>query len=551
MWRNTFDLMRGMEDPHQIEIAMDGARLTVVTVGGREDFGTMAENPGTFGAELDRKLSVRLPVKAGTHTIWATTVLKSHAPRDDLIKPFIRTTVDGLDIMGDPSVDRITVEGPYAASGSGDTASRRRILTCAPTSRGDEQACARKIVSGLARQAYRRPVNATDVDVLMDFYRRGREGGAHFDRGIESALQFILASPEFLFRVEPDPSSGGIYRLGDLAIASRLSFFLWSSLPDDELLDVAARGDLSKPAVLERQVRRMLADSRAKSLVENFAASWLQLRDLRHVIPDPDLFPEFDENLRKAFEDETTLFIESQLRDDRSVVELLTADYTFVNERLARHYGMAGVYGPRFRRVGLDRERRGGLLGHASLLTITSYPNRTSPVLRGKWLLENVLGAPPPPPPPDVPALSDRGVDGRRQSVRERLQQHRSNPACAACHAQMDPLGFALDHFDAIGGWRTTSEGSERVDASGALPDGEKFEGLNGLRTLLVARKERFVGTIAERLLAYALGRGVEYYDRPALRAIVREAARNDYRWSALILGIVDSTPFRMRRTES
>jgi hypothetical protein len=454
---------------------------------------------------------------------------------------------------GSPAVETITIRGPLTVSGSGETASRARILTCRPRRASEEERCASTILSTIARRAYRRQPTAADVDTLIGFYRAGRRDG-DFDAGVERALQRVLVSPDFLFRVELDPPGaqhGAPHRISDVELASRLSFFLWSSLPDDELLDVAARGDLSKPAVLERQVRRMLADSRAKSLVENFAASWLQLRDLRHVIPDPDLFPEFDENLRKAFEDETTLFIESQLRDDRSVVELLTADYTFVNERLARHYGMAGVYGPRFRRVGLDRERRGGLLGHASLLTITSYPNRTSPVLRGKWLLENVLGAPPPPPPPDVPALSDRGVDGRRQSVRERLQQHRSNPACAACHAQMDPLGFALDHFDAIGGWRTTSEGSERVDASGALPDGEKFEGLNGLRTLLVARKERFVGTIAERLLAYALGRGVEYYDRPALRAIVREAARNDYRWSALILGIVDSTPFRMRRTES
>ena len=349
--------------------------------------------------------------------------------------------------------------------------------------------------------------------------------------------------------LDRDPAgakAGTPYRLTDLELASRLSFFLWSSIPDDELLDDAARGRLKDPNVLTAQVRRMMADPRAEALVENFAGQWLVLRNIRDAAPDPDLFPDFDENLREAFQRETELFIDSQVRDDRSVPELLTADYTFLNERLARHYGIPGVHGTRFRRVTLAEGQRGGLLGHGSLLTVTSYPNRTSPVLRGKWLLENILGTPPPPPPPDVPALKDKGENGRPQSVRERLEDHRRNPTCAACHAQMDPLGFALDHFDAVGKWR---DGGRRdpVDASGTLPDGSTFRGLDGLRTLLDSRREQFVATVTEKLLAYALGRGLEAYDMPAVRKIVRDAAADNHRWSSIVLGIVDSVPFRMR----
>jgi hypothetical protein len=554
LWRNTFDLMRGMEDPHDIEVAMDGARLAVVTAGGRDDFGRMAENPGTFGAELDKKLTVRLPVKAGTHTIWATTVLKSHAPRDDLIKPFIRTTVDGLDIMGDPSVDRITIEGPYAASGPGHSASRRKILLCTPAAASQEAPCARRILTTLARQAYRKPVDRSTVDVLMDFYGRGRKNGS-FERGIESALQFILASPEFLFRVEPDPPSRSalrrdespeVYQLGDLALASRLAFFLWSTVPDEPLVALAEQGRLKQAAVFEQQVRRMLADTRSKTLIDNFAEQWLHLRNLKTSNPDLAAFPDFDDNLRQAMKEETELFFDSIMREDRSVMDLLTADYTFVNERLARHYGIPNVYGSRFRRVQVPNDARRGLLGQASILTVTSYPNRTSPVERGKWILTNLLGVPPQPPPPNVPTLPDSGADGKVLSLRERMEKHRASPVCAGCHRMMDPIGFALENFDGVGRWRGKEEG-QAIDASGTLFTGAKLDGVNGLRTELANRPEVFVGVLTERMLTYALGRGLEYYDMPAVRKIVRDARSSHYRFSSIVLGVVRSVPFQMK----
>jgi len=546
LWRNTFDLMRGMEDPHDIEIAMDGARLTVVTAGGRDDFGRMAENPGTFGAELDRRLTVRLPVKAGTHTIWATTVLKSQAPRDDLIKPFIKTTIDGLDIMGDPSVDRITIEGPYSATGPGDTASRRKILKCRPTA-AQETDCARQILTTLARQAYRKPVDAATADVLMNFYARGRKNG-DFERGIESALQFILASPEFLFRVESDPvkAASPVYRLGDLELASRLSFFLWSSLPDEPLIALAAQGKLKQPAVLEQQVRRMLADPRSKTLIDNFAEQWLHLRNLKTSNPDLGAFPDFDDNLRQAMKEETELFFNSIMREDRSVMDLLNADYTFVNERLARHYGMPNIYGSRFRRVQVPSESRRGLLGQASILTVTSYPNRTSPVERGKWILTNLLGVPPQPPPPNIPPLPDSGADGKVVSLRERMERHRSNPVCAGCHRVMDPIGFSMENFDGIGRWRAKEEGIA-IDASGTLFTGAKLDGVNALRQEMTRRPEVFVGVLTERMLTYAAGRGLEYYDMPAVRKIVQDARSTDYKFSSIVLGVARSVPFQMK----
>jgi mono/diheme cytochrome c family protein len=551
MWRNTFDLMRGMEDPHDIEIAMDGVRVQLVTAGGKDDFGRMAENPGTFGADLDRRLTVRLPVKAGTHTILATTILKSHAPRDDLIKPFLRTTVDGLDIMGDPSVDRITVEGPFAPSGSGDTPSRRKIFVCKPASPAEETACATRILTGLARQAYREPIDAATRDVLMGFYRRGREAHGSFDRGIESALQFILASPEFLFRVEPDPPKSKpntVYRLSDLAVASRLSFFLWSSLPDEPLLTLASQGRLKDPAVLDQQVRRMLADPRSKTLVENFAEQWLHLRNLKNSSPDLHAFPDFDDNLRQAMKEETTLLIESIMREDRSVLDLLNADYTFVNERLARHYGIRGVYGSQFRRVKVSNEARRGLLGQGSILTVTSYPNRTSPVERGKWILTNLLGVPPQPPPQNVPPLPDASPDGKVLSLRERLERHRADPVCAGCHKAMDPIGFALENFDGVGQWRTTEDG-RTIDPSGTLFNGAAVDGVVGLRQALVKDPRIFIGVMTEKMLTYGLGRGLEYYDMPAVRRIVGDARANDYRFSSIVLGIARSVPFQMKET--
>jgi hypothetical protein len=550
LWRNTFDLMRGMEDPHDIEIAMDGKRLTVVTAGGRDDFGRMAENPGTFGADLDRRLTVRLPVTAGTHTIWATTVLKSQAPRDDLIKPFMRTTIDGLDIMGDPSVDRITIEGPYAASGPGDTASRRKILKCRPTTPTQETSCARDILTTLARQAYRKPVDASTANVLMDFYARGRKSGGNFERGIESALQFILASPEFLFRVEPDPvkASSPVYQLGDIELASRLSFFLWSSLPDEPLIALAAQGKLKQPGVLAQQVKRMLADPRSKTLIDNFAEQWLHLRNLKNSNPDLGAFPDFDDNLRQSMKEETELFFDSIMREDRSVMDLLNADYTFVNERLARHYGMQNVYGSRFRRVPVPDETRRGLLGQASILTVTSYPNRTSPVERGKWILTNLLGVPPQPPPPNIPPLPDSGANGKVLSLRQRMEGHRANTVCAGCHRLMDPIGFAMENFDGIGRWRTKEDGAA-IDASGTLFTGAKLDGVNGLRQELSRRPEVFVGVLTERMLTYAVGRGLEYYDMPAVRTIVQDARSSQYRFSSIVLGVVRSVPFQMKET--
>lgn len=383
----------------------------------------------------------------------------------------------------------------------------------------------------------------------MDFYQRGRTLGG-FDRGIQLALERILADPNFLFRIERDPPQalpGAVYRLSDLEIASRLSFFLWSSIPDEELLNTARAGQLHDPAILQQQVRRMLADPRSKALVENFATEWLELPKIKSVIPDPDQFPDFDDNLRNAFQEETRLFIESQIQADASIVDLLRANYTFLNERLARHYGIPNVYGSHFRKVTFDpaQGERGGLLGQGSILMATSYPNRTSPVLRGKWLLDNILGTPPPPPPPDVPALKESGADGTPTTVRQRLEAHRRNAACAVCHVRMDPLGFALENFDVIGSWRTSSDGLP-IDAAASLPDGTKFDGVAGLRKVLLSRPEQFAATFTEKLLTYALGRETEYYDQPAIRKIAREAAANDYRWSSIILGIVKSIPFQM-----
>jgi mono/diheme cytochrome c family protein len=586
--KTLYNAVRGLADPHQLELRLNRERVHTFTVGGAEvkpppaSFaGTLTWNPEweQYANHADENLTVTVPVKAGTRSVGVTFVRRAWEP-EDVRQPPRTGWGFGTDEMYDanPAVESVTIEGPFKTTGVSETPSRQRIFRCTPNAASEEEACARTILSTLARRAYRRPVTGDDVDTLIAFYRIGRatttsngtppiptltgsrdtatltRSPYSFEAGIETALQRMLVSPDFLFRIEQDPAktaAGSVYRISDVELASRLSFFLWSSIPDDALLDRAAKGTLRNAGVLEAEVRRMLRDPRAKTLVENFASQWLQLRDLRNAVPDPDLFAEFDENLRDAFRTETELFIGSQLLDDRAIPELLTADYSFLNERLARHYGVAGVSGSRFRRVSMRGSQRSGLLGQGSVLTITSYPNRTSPVLRGKWLLENILGTPPPPPPPDVPALSDKGADGQRQSVRERLEAHRQNPACATCHAQMDPLGFALERFDAVGALRTSDDGKTPIDASGSLPDGQKFEGLDGLRSVLVARQEQFVGTVAERLMSYALGRGVEYYDRPTLRRIVRDASRDGFRWSSVVIGIVSSTPFQMRRTES
>src|SRR5579875_3677555 len=549
LWRNTFDLMRGMEDPHQIEISLDGERLKLVEAGGREDFVKMAQNPGSYGADLDQRLTVRVPVKAGVHAIAAATVLRSHALRDDLIKPFLRTTVDGLDITGDPSVDRITIEGPFNETGVEETASRRRIFVCRPENASEELPCARKILTQLARRAYRRPVTDNDLETLLSFYQRRRNSNGGFEAGIESALQYILASPEFLYRFEPDPANvppDGIYHVSDLALASRLSFFLWSSIPDDRLLELASQNKLHEPAVLAREVRRMLADPKSDTVISNFAGQWLFLRNLKTTAPNLDAFPDFDDNLRQAMKQETEMFFSSIVREDRNILDLLDADYTFVNERLARHYGIPGVYGSQFRRVAVTDENRRGLLGQASILTITSYANRTSPVQRGKWILTNILGVPPEPPPPNVPALPENG-EGKPVSLRERMEAHRAHPVCAGCHKIMDPIGFALENFDGVGHWRTSDEGA-RIDPSGTLFNGAHIDGPASLRKMLLARPNVFAGVMTEKLLTYALGRSLEYYDMPAVRKIVADASANGYRFSSLVLGVVNSPPFEMKR---
>lgn len=549
LWRNTFDLMRGMEDPHQIEMSLDGARLRLITAGGKDDFVRMAQNPGDFGADLDQRLTVRIPVKAGEHSVSAATILRSEAEKDDLIKPFLRTTVDGLDITGDPSVDRLSIEGPFGEKSAGNTASRRKIFVCRPTNEADELPCARTIVSALARRAYRRPVNDSDLESLLSFYQRGRNNKRGFDAGIESALQLILASPEFLFRFEPDPPDtpgAAVYRVDDMALASRLSFFLWSSVPDEQLLNLAGQGKLKDPAILEQQVKRMLADSKSEAMVDNFAEQWLFLRNLKNSAPNLDAFPDFDDNLREAMTQETKLFFSSIIHEDRGVMDLLTADYTFVNERLARHYGIPNVYGSQFRRIKITDEARRGLLGQASILTITSYPNRTSPVQRGKWILTNVLGTPPTPPPPNVPELKDNSENAAPKSLRERMEAHRADAVCAGCHKVMDPIGFSLENFDAIGRWRTADDGVT-IDPSGTLFTGAKIDGAAALRNMLTSRPETFVSVMTEKLLTYALGRGVEYYDMPTIRKIVRDAGSQDYRFSSLVMGIVKSTPFELK----
>jgi len=571
--RNNDNYIRGLDEPHQLDVRLDGARLKLFTIGG-EHMGRSAPvysfinkdykgdpEQEKYEFTADAGLEVRFQAEAGTRLVGVAFLNQATEPEGELMPRQLYDEVLAYK-GGDPAVDSVTITGPYNAKGLGNTLSRQKIFVCRPAgSESDaaarasrernEDACATKILSTLARRAYRRPVTPAEVETLRKFYQIGYKQGG-FEAGIATAIQGILVSPEFLFRIERDPSSvasGTPYAVGDLALASRLSFFLWSSIPDEPLLALAERGRLRDPEVLEQQVQRMLADSRSKTLVENFVGQWLGLRKLESVSPDPRVFPDFDDNLREALEQQTMLFAESIAREDRSVLDFLRADYTFLNERLARHYGIPNVYGNSFRRVTLQEEARKGLLGQGSVLTVTSYSNRTSPTLRGKWVLENILGAPPPPPPANVPTLKeDTGTGGKRLTMRERMSQHRVNPACSVCHARMDPLGFALDNFDAIGRWRD-NEGTTPVDPSGVLPDGKQFQGPAELRKILLTQDREFARTVTEKLLQYALGRGVEYFDEPVVRQIVREAAPNDYRWSSLVVGIVKSTPFQMRRS--
>jgi len=550
----------------ELEVTLNGQRVKLFKLDEVPMF-FMRESPGSHPAKpqptdpleervkmtADIRLEFRMKVKAGPQDVGVAFLQKGYSANEDLVKRPVSSTYDVFIGMQygyttAPHLSRVVVTGPYNSTGLGDTPSRRRVFVCRPTSAADEGACARQIVSTLVRRAYRRAPSAADVESILTFYQQERDRTGNFEAGIEMALRRILADPEFIFRFEPAPagSKPGIpYRIGDTELASRLSFFLWSTIPDDELLTLAIDGKLHEPAVLEKQARRMLADPKARALVTNFANQWLYLRDLKNANPDVTVFPDFDDNLRQGFQRETEMLFESIMREDRSVLDLLDANYTFVNERLARHYGISNVYGPDFRRVPVPSDARRGLLGHGSLLLVTSNANRTSPVIRGKWILENLLGSQAPLPPPDVPPLEEKPTAAAR-SVRERIEQHRANPACASCHKIMDPIGLALENFDAIGRWRTTDEGV-RIDGSGQLVDGSVLDGPSSLRKAMLGRSDAFVGSMTEKLLMYGMGREIKYYDMPAVRIVMRDAAKNRYRFSDLVMGIVKSAPFQMK----
>jgi mono/diheme cytochrome c family protein len=543
-YRIQIEPLGGGADAHDLELSIDGARVKLFRLQPRSGLG-----PGQgYDSEGD-PCEVRVPVKAGPHVLGVTFVKKSAALVESVREPFLAPHAEGVP-RTQPAVSSVTITGPFDVQGAGSTPSRQRIFVCHPANETAEPDCAKQILMTLARRAYRRPVTAPDVAVLLEFYS-GSRARFGFDAGIEMAVRRLLVSPDFLFRVESDPpglASGATYPVSDLELASRLSFFLWSSVPDDELLDAAAKGTLRKPGVLEQQVRRMLGDPRADALSANFAGQWLQLRTVEGASPNEFRFPNFGENLRRDFRRETELFFQSILRENRRLLDFLTADYTFVNERLARHYGIPNVYGGHFRRVTIADENRRGLLGQGSFLTLTSLADRTTVVGRGKWILDNVLGTPPPQPPPNVPPLKENEAGGKMLSVRERMEQHRANPACASCHARMDPLGFALENFDATGQWRTR-DGDTVIDASAVLSDGTRLTGPAGLRNWLLGRSEQFATSVTEKLMIYGLGRGLEYYDAPAVRKVVRESGASGYEFQSLILGVVKSTPFQMRKT--
>ncbi len=538
--RDRNDEVEGLREKHEVQVLVDSECVATFTVEPPKD--------KNFDA-VDRHLKARIPVKAGPHQVGVTFVKNPSSLLETKRQPYnARFNMHRHPRLG-PAVYQVSINGPYDGKGPGDTPSRQRIFVAKPKKQTDEEKCAREIFSTLARRAYRRPVTDADLEKPLALYATARKENG-FDAGIEAGLSAILVSPNFLFRVERDPervAPNTAYRINDLELASRLSFFVWSSIPDDELLGIAIHGDLHKPAVLEKQTRRMLADSRAKSLASNFASQWLYLRNLDSFTPDLRLFPDFDDNLRHALREETELFFGNILSEDRSVLEMLKCNYTFLNERLAKHYDIPHVYGSRFRRVSTEECDRGGLLRQASVLAVTSYANRTSPVLRGKFVLENLVGTPPPPPPGNVPALKDNTI-AVNLSVRERLAEHRANAQCASCHNMIDPPGFALENFDALGRWRILEEGKP-VDASGGLPDGSKFTGVAALEQGLLNRPDIFASTLTEKLLTFALGRGVETYDAPAIRRIVRDAGANDYRFSSIIVGITKSTPFTMRKS--
>ncbi|HEY3841048.1 MAG TPA: DUF1592 domain-containing protein [Bryobacteraceae bacterium] len=542
--RDRNEYIEGLHAEHQVELMLDDRRVQVFTV---------KPPPSKEDHHLvEKDLNIRIPVTAGPHNVAVTFLKMPSTLLETGRQPYQAHFNMDRHPRITPALFSISINGPYDAKGPGDTPSRRRIFACTPASASEEDDCAKRILLAMVRRAYRRPATDADLKVPMKFYKSAHADGG-FDAGIEMGLRAILVSPEFLFRVEQDPAGavpGSVYRISDVALASRLSFFLWSSIPDNELLDAAASGKLHTPEVLEKQVHRMLADGRSRSLTDNFAEQWLYLRNLAATTPDMRRFPDFDDNLRQSFRRETELFFESIMREDRSILDLLSANYTFVDERLAKHYGIPNVYGSRFRRIDFGADStRGGLLRQGSILTVTSYATRTSPVIRGKWILSNILGVPPPPPPANVPALKDDHRIDNALSMRERMAQHRDNPACSGCHKLMDPIGFSMENYDAIGRWRTMEDGKP-LDVKGTLPDGTSFEGVTGLQRALLSRPELFATTFTEKLMTYALGRGVEYYDGPAVRAIVRDAEARNYRFSAFISDIVKSTPFQMRRAQ-
>ena len=526
----------------QLEVTLDGQRVLLAELA---DY------------EVEDGAAIRMALKAGPHTIGAAFIKKNHAPVEDVIQPFefslFEPAVDGdPDWTFVPHLASMSVTGPFNIAGVSDTPTRQRIFVCRPANEREEAPCARQIVETLATRAYRHPVDREQMSTLMDFYSVGSEQGG-FEAGIEMALRRILASPEFVFRFEratEDVAPGEIYRLSDLELASRLSFFLWSSIPDDELLGLAVDDKLHEPATLRKQVRRMLGDPRSNAFVENFAGQWLYLRNLKTKGGAVEQFPNFDDNLRQAFRTETEMLFASIVREDRNLLDILTADYTFVNDRLARHYGIQGVYGSEFRRVPVENEARRGVLGHGSILMVTSLPERTSPVQRGVWVLENIVGAPVPTPPPNVPDLAEQaGTKNHPRTLREQMELHTTRPFCAGCHKIMDPVGFALENFDAIGQWRTEEHGSP-INATAKLVDGTEINGAIDLRNALLKYSDRFAQTTTEKLMTYALGRGLEYYDMPTVRAIARGAAKDDYRFSSIIIGIVESAAFQMRAAE-
>ena len=551
LYRETVNIVRGLELEHDLEVTLDGQRIVLARFGGAKDEQANYLQPSLAGDEMEKRFQKRLKITAGPHTIGVAFLKKSSATTVELLQPFERERLDPITPVGIPELDKVTLEGPFNATRSENAPSRRKIFTCRPASPQEEPACARTILSSLARRAYRGPVSDADMTRLLDFYAKERASGGDFDAGIEGALRFLLVHPRFLYRVEQDPANaaaGSTYRITDLELASRLSFFIWSSIPDEEVLAAATAGRLKNPAVLEQQVRRMLKDERARALGSSFAGQWLYLRNLRGLQPDADVFPDFDHNLRDALQRETELLFESIVLEDKPVTTLIDADYTFLNERLARHYGVPNVYGTQFRRVAITNAARKGLLGHGSVLALTSQNNRTSPVLRGKYVLTNILGTPPPPPPAVVPPLDEN--PGKAKSMRDRMEEHRKSPACSGCHKLMDPIGLALENFDGIGRWRTTDNGAI-IDPASQLADGTRIDGPVALRQAILRNPDMFARNMTEMLLSYALGHGIEYYDMPFVRAIVKDAQRSGYTFSSLVLGIVKSAPFQSRRSES